>query len=112
MTRLSMLLLAALSPVVPALSGGASAADAVPAEAEAVGWFAGRWVVGSAEMPGFETVVADPAECGRAVTIAVAGEAVIRREGVLRDGTPDAAEFEVRAFGGAYPWWPLDGTAS
>lgn len=97
------------------LLSGIACFFASPALAEApnageheVRWFAGKWAVGPADVPGFETI-AGAADCASAIDIAVTGPATIKRTAMLRNGTLRSHEFTVKSFNGNFPWWNKDG---
>ena len=83
-------------------------AQAPNATEQEVRWFAGKWAVGPADAPGFETI-AGAADCASAVTIAVTGSATIKRTVRLRNGELHASKFTVKSFNGNFPWWNKDG---
>ncbi len=86
-----------------------SANAEVPNAAEQeVRWFVGKWVVGPADVPGFETI-AGAADCNAAVVIAATGPATIQRTVRLRNGELRSNEFTVKSFNGNFPWWSKDG---
>lgn len=73
-----------------------------------VRWFAGKWAVGPADIPGFETI-AGTTDCKTAVDISTTGPATIRRAVRLRNGELRSNEFTVKSFNGNFPWWSKDG---
>ncbi|MFN3892864.1 MAG: hypothetical protein ACK4MV_20900 [Beijerinckiaceae bacterium] len=84
-------------------------ADVRDANEAEVDFFIGRWAVGPADAPGFETITGAP-DCARAsVVIERAGASGVRRVSTLRDGGRQAVEFDVKSFGGNFPFWVKGG---
>jgi hypothetical protein len=91
-----------------ALSSGAHAAVTDAADAD-VAFFAGRWAVGPADAPGFDTIHGGP-DCARAsVVIERTGGSSLRRISTLRNGARHEVEFDVKSFGGNFPFWMKGG---
>ncbi len=97
----------ALSGIV-SLSALSAIAEIPNATEQEVRWFVGKWAVGAADVPGFETI-AGAGDCKAAVDIAVMGPATIRRVVRLRNGELRFNEFTVKSFSGNFPWWSKDG---
>jgi hypothetical protein len=89
---------------IVSVSAFAQVRDATEQE---VRWFTGRWAIGPADAPGFETI-AKGADCTVAVAIAAVGPTTIRRTVRLRSGELHATEFTVKSFNGNFPWWSKD----
>ena len=84
-------------------------ADVRDANEAEVAFFIGRWAVGPADAPGFETITGAP-DCARAsVDIEHVGASGVRRVSTLRDGRRQAVEFEIKSFGGNFPFWVKGG---
>jgi len=96
--------------VVAILCAAVARADTPDAAPQDAAWFAGKWAVGPADRPGFETIVGG-GDCARAVEIRMTGPVALQRI-VTRSGKRYVADFTVKSFGGNYPWWPSqDGDA-
>lgn len=89
--------------MVLALPVESRASDA--ASVEAAAWFAGEWAVGPAPVEGMDTIIVAPAK--KSVIRHLEG-AFIERELTLR-GRLHSMRFEVRSFGGNFPWWGDNG---
>lgn len=112
-TRITVLFLSGLlaMAVVAGLSAGTTRADTPDAAPQDAAWFAGKWAVGPADKPGFETI-AGGGDCSRAVEIKMTGPVTLQRI-VTRGGNRHVADFTVKSFRGNYPWWPrLGGDAA
>lgn len=92
-----------------ALLAPLATADVPAASAAELAWFEGRWATGPADVPGHDTIAAEAPDCQRAVSIRRSGQDRLERSTTLRDGSTHIAEFEIRKFGGNYPWWPVSG---
>ncbi len=99
--------LIALSGIV-GLSALSANAEVPNAAEQDVRWFVGKWAVGPADAPGFETI-AGGADCKAAIDIAATGPATIRRTVRMRNGALRSSEFTVKSFSGNFPWWSRDG---
>lgn len=91
------------------ISGSPAFAEATNASPEEIDWFVGKWTVGPADVPGFETIAGDTGSCEDAVEIIKSSDTTIRRRSKTRSGEAVEFEFEVKKFGENYPWWPSDG---
>jgi hypothetical protein len=69
-------------------------------------WFAGEWTVAPAPVEGYDTIIAKRYPN---VQIEHRGGTRIARISTLRHGERVTVEFEVRSFGGNYPWWSATG---
>lgn len=87
-------------------ASGAQAGEASPAETV---WFAGEWAVEPAPVEGYDTIVA---KAYPDVQIEHRGGTRIVRVSTLRNGAKAEVEFDVRSFGGKYPWWSANGGAN
>jgi hypothetical protein len=90
------------------LCTGAAIADTPDASPQDVAWFAGKWAVGPADVPGFETI-AGGGDCSRVAEIKTTGPLTLQRIVTHRNGERHIAEFTVKSFRGNYPWWPKNG---
>lgn len=88
------------------------ALQAQPAEAtsEQTAWFAGEWTVAPVPVEGFKDIVSAPPTT---VRIEHTGDARLVRHSPERDVRPAASvAFNVKTFGGNFPWWPVEGGPS
>ncbi|MDQ8186862.1 hypothetical protein [Pelagicoccus sp. SDUM812002] len=79
--------------------------EADTASNEEAAWFAGKWMVGPAPVEGGETIAGGEANVA---VVRHLGGPRIEREITLR-GQLHVMQFEVRAFGGNFPWWGDNG---
>ena len=86
-------------------SGTLASAASGAATVEEAGWFAGSWTVGPAPVEGFETITEGPASIS---VIRHLEGAMIERALPIRE-TVNVMRFEVRSFGGNFPWWGENG---
>lgn len=91
--------------LLAALILSAATLQANPASEEEAAWFAGKWTVGPAPVDGFETIAGG--DSIEAVLRHLEG-ARIERE-ITLGGQLHVMKFEVRAFGGNFPWWGDNG---
>lgn len=94
--------------VVIGVCVSAAIADTPDASPQDAAWFAGKWAVGHADVPGFETIVGG-GDCSRTVDIKTTGPATLQRIVTRRNGQRHTVEFTVKKFRGNYPWWPKNG---
>lgn len=87
-------------------ASGAQAGEASPEETV---WFAGEWAVAIAPVEGYDTIVA---KAYPNVQIEHREGTRIARISTLRNGEKVEVEFDVRSFGGKYPWWSANGGAN
>jgi hypothetical protein len=83
-------------------------ADTPGASPEQVRWFAGDWRVGPADVEGLETI-SGGGTCSDAAEIRITGQGKLQRTVRRKNGAKTTVEFEVKYFGGNFPWWPVDG---
>lgn len=91
-----------ISMLLPALAF----ADVVNAPIRELQWFAGRWATGPADVPGYKTITPGTPDCSKAVSIRIGADGILHRTVTLRNGSVIDAGFNVKKFGGNYPWWP------
>ncbi len=95
--------------IVSVASASSARAEVKDANESEVAFFAGKWAVGAADAPGFETIVGGP-DCARAsVVIERVGASGVRRISTLRNGSKHSVEFDVKSFGGNFPFWVKGG---
>jgi hypothetical protein len=94
--------------VTISLCTGTAVADTPDATPQEAAWFSGKWAVGPADVPGFETI-AGGGDCSRAIEIKTTGPVTLQRIVTRRNGERHTAEFTVKSFRGNYPWWPRQG---
>jgi hypothetical protein len=80
----------------------ANAADPTVEQAE---WFAGEWLVGPAPIEGFDTIVT---QALNPASIQYLEGSTIQRKLTLK-GKVYTMAYEVKSFGGNFPWWGANG---